>query len=450
MRARSLRQQETRVQKTLLQLCLILGAITHAAAAEPIFATNDPLPGELDPGYDSLPWPDEVDAQGTASGSPLDRWIAQANAGRARAASITGRYWLERVPQEPDKSAENCAKAIEWFTKADKLGSNEAPAWLGHVYRRFDCPQRDLKLAAEWLRKAVPLMSFGAAADLAALYANTESPGRDPVLAYAYGRVAAESGEFPADDPDSQGRLVALEQGLDARQKKTAMELSDKLLASLRQRRAALKAAPRGEKLEAAASGTGWSVNLLAFDALRECAANTAGNCKGVRRMVYVDAANQGAEYLRCTLALDHRDFALGTQVTNERETLLPPRITRRLFLGTVGEVGGKGDLRVDCRPLAGLAANVAGGKCRVTTTGVPSVADFYPPGAKRRGEEGRVVVNVWLDQKEGQPAIVELKDSSGFPELDAAGVKMGSYMAFRGDCDQGYSSVAISFRLQD
>ena len=45
---------------------------------------------------------------------------------------------------------------------------------------------------------------------------------------------------------------------------------------------------------------------------------------------------------------------------------------------------------------------------------------------------------------------LVELKDSSGFPELDVAGVKMGTYMAFKGDCDVGYSSVAISFRLQD
>ena len=57
---------------------------------------------------------------------------------------------------------------------------------------------------------------------------------------------------------------------------------------------------------------------------------------------------------------------------------------------------------------------------------GVPSVSDFYPPGAKRRGEEGRVVVYVLLDKKEGQPSLVELKDSSGFGELDVAGVKMG------------------------
>jgi TonB family protein len=112
--------------------------------------------------------------------------------------------------------------------------------------------------------------------------------------------------------------------------------------------------------------------------------------------------------------------------------------------------VGGAQDLRVTCAPVAGLAANVAAGKCRVTTTGVPSVSDFYPPGAKRRNEEGRVVLNVWLDQKQGHPALVELKESSGFAELDIAGVKMGSYMAFAGECEQGYTAVAVAFRLAD
>jgi TonB family protein len=129
---------------------------------------------------------------------------------------------------------------------------------------------------------------------------------------------------------------------------------------------------------------------------------------------------------------------------------LLPPRATRRLFGGRIGEVAGSEDLRAQCTPVAGLAANVAAGKCRVTTTGVPSVADFYPPASKRRNEEGRVVLHVWLDQKEGHPALVELKDSSGFPDLDRAGVLMGTYMAFRGECDQGYSAVAVSFQLKD
>ncbi len=416
------------------------------AADRAIFATSDPVPGAIDPGFNALPWGDETDVRAPTDSTPLDRLTRQADAGRAKAAYIVGRIWLERIAE----NAENCAKAIEWFTKADKLGSNEAPAWLGHVYRRLDCPQRDVKVAIDWLRKAVPLMSFGAAADLADLYADADSPQKDPVLAYAYARIAAESHEFPEGDPSSPGRVTALEQGLDSRQVQTATDLSFKLLADVNRRRAQLVAAPREEKLKAAASGKDWSVNLVAFDDLRECAANTATNCRGVRRSAYFDTSNRSAEYLRCKLELDSRDFALGTKVTNERDTILPPKATRRLFAGRIGEVAGAQDLRVSCAPLAGLAANVAAGQCRLTTTGVPSVSDFYPAGSKARNEEGRVVVNVWMDKKEGQPTVVELKETSGFPELDVAGVKMGSYMAFKGDCDQGYTSVAIAFRLAD
>jgi TonB family protein len=434
------------VKKPVLPCLFLFAASLAMAADQPIFANNDPTPIAVDPGYETLPWADEGDLQALASQGSIEVWTRQADAGRAKAAAIAAQYWLQQVPANPD----NCAKAIEWFTKAEKLGSNEAPAWLGHLYRRFDCPQRNVKVALEWLRKAVPLMSYGAARDLSEILADASAPEHDAMLAYAYGRVAAESGEFTADDPESPGRLAGLEQGLDARQKKAATDLSDKLLADIGKRRAALKAAPREEKLKPTASGAGWSVGVVAFDDLRECAANTANNCKGVRRAAYFNASNQGAEYLRCKFALDHRDFGLDSKATNERETLLPPRATRRLFAGRVGETDGSQDLRVTCTPLTGLAANVTNNKCKVTTTGVPSVADFYPPGSKRRNEEGRVVLNIWMDQKEGNPALVELKETSGFNELDRAGVKMGSYMAFRGDCDQGYTAVAISFRLAD
>lgn len=434
------------MKKHIVLLALCAAAIPAIAADQAIFNASDELPGAVDPGYETLPWPDAADAQGTETVSPLDRWTAQGNAGRARAAAIAGRYWLERVAENP----ENCAKAIEWYTKADKLGSNEAPAWLGHLYRRFDCPQRNVNTAIDWLKKAVTLLSFGAAADLSAIYADTSAPERDAVQAYAYGRVASESAEFPADDPQSPGRLAALEQGLDASQKKAATDIADKLLATLKQRRALLTAAPKAEKLKPVAKGSGWTVGVFAYDMRRECTANTAGNCKGVRRAGYFDAANTGSEYLRCKLSLDHRDFSLGTKSTAERETLLPPGATKRLLAGSIGEVGGNDDLRVDCKPMPGLAANVTGGKCRVTTIGVPSISDFYPEGSKSRNEQGRVLVYVLLDKKEGQPSLVELKQTSGYPELDVAGVKMGSYMAFKGDCDQGYASVAIAFRLQD
>jgi hypothetical protein len=46
--------------------------------------------------------------------------------------------------------------------------------------------------------------------------------------------------------------------------------------------------------------------------------------------------------------------------------------------------------------------------------------------------------------------AIVELMGSSGFPDLDQAGVKMGSYMAFHTDCERGYLPFAVAFRLKE
>jgi TonB family protein len=431
---------------TFWTLGCAVGAATPVAGPQPIFSRSDQPPGELDPGHESLPWADVADLQPGDAEANLERWTAQANAGRARAATIVGRYWLERIPQDP----QNCAKAIDWLQKADKLGSNEAAGWLGHAYRRFDCPQRDLKIAAGWLRKAVPLMTYGAAGDLHDIHAAEGTPEYDAVLAYTYARVAAPEVELTQAASELQTRQASLLEKLDAAQRKSATETAEKLLADLDRRRLAMRAAPREERLKASASGSGWAVGLVAFDDLRECAANTTGNCRGVRRLAYFDTQNRGAEYLRCKLTLEHREFATGKPATLTRETLLPPQSTRRLVAGRVGEVTGARDLRVECAPIAGLAADVAAGKCKAVTTGVPSVADFYPPGSRRRSEEGRVLLYVWLDKKEGQPAIVELMGSSGFPELDQAGVKMGTYMAFRSDCDYGYLPFAVAFRLQD
>jgi TonB family protein len=429
-----------------LLLPVIAWAAVPAFGADPIFSRSDPPPGEVDPGTATMPWPDVADLQAGTSESNVERWIAQANAGRARPATLIGRYWLERIPQSPD----NCAKAIEWLQKADNLGSNEAPGWLGHVYRRFDCPQRDLKVAATWLRKAVPLRTYGAAGDLLDIHAAEGTPEYDATLAYLYSQIAAPEVQLTPAAADLQSRQAALLERLDAAQRQSAREAADKLLADMDRRRLAMQSAPREEKLKPSASGPGWNLGLLAYDDLRECAANTTGNCRGVRRLAYFVAQNRGKEYLRCKLALDHREFATQKLETLTRETLLPPQSTRRLIAGRIGEVANKGDLRGECTPVAGLAADVAAGKCKAVTTGVPSVADFYPPGSRRRNEEGRVLLYVWLDRSEGQPAIVELMGSSGYPELDQAGVKMGTYMAFRSECDYGWLPFAVGFRLQD
>jgi TPR repeat protein len=233
--------------KHIVLLFISLNSAAWAAApatgSQPPFSRSDPAPGEMDPGSETLPWPDVADLQAGTADSNLERWTAQANAGRARAATIVGRYWLERIPENP----ENCAKAIEWLKKADSLGSNEAPGWLGHVYRRFDCPQRDLAAAAEWLRKAVPLRTYGAAGDLLEIHAAEGMPQYDVVRAYTYARVATPEVELTPAATDLQARQAALLGKLDDAQRKSAGEAADKLLADIDQRRLAMRAAPREE-----------------------------------------------------------------------------------------------------------------------------------------------------------------------------------------------------------
>lgn len=430
----------------LAQLAQLARAAEPASGPPPIFSRSDPPPGAIDPGHQSPPWPDAADVQEGTAESNLERWALQANAGRARAALITGRYWLDQIPRDP----QNCAKAIEWLQKADKLGSNEAAGWLGHVYRRFDCQQRNLATAATWLRKAVPLRTFGAAGDLRDLYSQADAPEHDAQQAYVYARVAMPEAAVTGDTTGAQAIEASIGDQLGAGQRKSATEEADKLLAAIDRRRAALTAAPREEKLKPQASGAGWNVGVVAYDDLRECAANTSDNCKGVRRLAYFDAANRGDEYLRCKLSLDHREFGTGKPGTHERETLLAPKSTRRLVAGRVGEVGGNADLRVACTPVAGLAADVAAGRCKANATGVPSAADFYPPASRARGDEGRVLLAVFIAKQDGHADIVELLGSSGFPDLDAAGLRMGSYMAFHTDCERGYMPIAVSFRLTE
>jgi len=440
---RSLPEPKKTVKKSALFLLIPLCAPLFAA--DPIFSRSDPNPTAVDPGFETLPWLDTGDFQAPDAEANLKRWDSQTEAGRARAASLTGRYWLERVPQDPA----NCAKAIDAFQKAAKLGSNEAPAWLGHLYRRLDCPQRDVKAGIDWLRKAVQLATFGTAAELYHLYSSDDAPEKDLAQAYAYARVAAAGNELSTGELSSEEFLKNIASKLDAKQLKAANDQADKLLAATSQRRDALTAAPREEKLKAQASGSNWTMGLVGFDDLRECAANTAGNCKGVRRVAFVDAANRGTEYLRCKLTLEHRDFGTGAKQTLERDTLLPPNSTRRLIIGRVGEVGANGDLRADCTPLAGLAASVTSGQCKAKTTGVPSIDDFYPAGSRAREEEGSVRLWAYMAQKEGHPAVVELMGSSGYPELDRAGIQMGTYMAFATECDQGYLPFVITFKLR-
>ncbi|HXS31474.1 MAG TPA: hypothetical protein VN755_11625, partial [Steroidobacteraceae bacterium] len=59
--------RKTRVKHSLPTLIptllIMLSASGPLAADQPIFSASEPVPGAVDPGYESLPWPDAADAQ---------------------------------------------------------------------------------------------------------------------------------------------------------------------------------------------------------------------------------------------------------------------------------------------------------------------------------------------------------------------------------------------------
>ena len=77
-----------------------------------------------------------------------------------------------------------------------------------------------------------------------------------------------------------------------------------------------------------------------------------------------------------------------------------------------------------------------------------------YPIGARRRGEEGTVILDVSVTA-EGHASAVALVTSSGFPDLDAAAQRAVSQARFKpGACDgrpvDSSARLTIIFRLRD
>jgi periplasmic protein TonB len=67
--------------------------------------------------------------------------------------------------------------------------------------------------------------------------------------------------------------------------------------------------------------------------------------------------------------------------------------------------------------------------------------APYYPPLSRRVGEQGRVLLRVFVDAS-GNPDVVEIKHSCGFPRLDLAAVEAVRKWRFSA-ARQGQQTVA-------
>jgi periplasmic protein TonB len=81
-----------------------------------------------------------------------------------------------------------------------------------------------------------------------------------------------------------------------------------------------------------------------------------------------------------------------------------------------------------------------------------PDVADYYPEQARREGQEGRPQVKLCIGAN-GKLISAEVANSSGFPLLDEAAIKMAKNMRFKAATSEGKpvescSTLPVKFEL--
>jgi TonB family protein len=86
---------------------------------------------------------------------------------------------------------------------------------------------------------------------------------------------------------------------------------------------------------------------------------------------------------------------------------------------------------------------------CKVEISG-PSPGDFYPPGAKRRNEEGRVVLEYSVAEGSNKPVDVLLVGSSGFQDLDNAALKFAKRIQVKNSCVERRHRLNVAFKFRD
>jgi TonB family protein len=92
---------------------------------------------------------------------------------------------------------------------------------------------------------------------------------------------------------------------------------------------------------------------------------------------------------------------------------------------------------------------SMTGEPCKAQLVRPVNPDDFYPKGSIERGEQGAPIVAVHVAEKAGPPLDVRLDGSSGFPELDAAGLLAIRNSRFSANCPGQWLRLKVKFVLK-
>ena len=86
------------------------------------------------------------------------------------------------------------------------------------------------------------------------------------------------------------------------------------------------------------------------------------------------------------------------------------------------------------------------GEACRVSPVSLRNPDDYYPAGERSAGHAGRVVVEFAVPSSRGKPVDLRVAESSSYPALDAAGLRVMADSSFKTNCPGERFKIAVKF----
>jgi TonB family protein len=192
-------------------------------------------------------------------------------------------------------------------------------------------------------------------------------------------------------------------------------------------------------------TGGAWSYTLIRDDTRRYC---TAAGKECVRRTVFV--RNGSPQDLECKAYIKYEGKdAEGKESTEAQAVVLANTI--RAVVASLAERGvNAATFEAQCTVRPPLPPLSTPSTCKYEVVKPISISDFYPPAARRAGEEGPVVVEFTVPGKAGNPTDVKVIASSLSSRLDQGAVDAVKAMVMSSACKSERYRLRLNFQLEE
>jgi TonB family protein len=158
---------------------------------------------------------------------------------------------------------------------------------------------------------------------------------------------------------------------------------------------------------------------------------------------------NQSANTLECRGRIAYDSVNRDQLAAKEHRMAIEPN-TRKAVLSDTTKPDVKSTSHgVDCIVRKPYDDSKLTPNCKPTLTKKPTGGIDYPPESRSAGEEGPVLLEFSLSDKEGPPTDIAVIGSSLWPKLDESAKKYVAQYAGVTDCKNGRFRMPLTFRLR-